>query len=384
MKNHSLLTQDFKAGQLPAGPQGHKGRRAPRGRRAHPARSTRRSCSVARSRSRARTRSRRGTRRTDFVVCPSGYEAVGGGAWGGPYDNSDGSVVVIWSAPRVASGAPPDSTNGAAATGWTTARSSTSAECPVRPLVGRLREGRCTMMSRLPFVLSGGARALGSGDRRPLTRRRVAPGRDRERERHPDDARQLGPRSHRSRRRRRVRRQSGALRPSILLLRAELGRRRRARRRLPQTVHADLARSGFKQASLSPGAYRYIAAEGARACRASQYALYTGASGEARLLHGRRSDGVHLTGRRPGHLGRQRHDVLGSSRFDGKPCGCPWTARRSAGQRRPLRRSATRLTLCRPDFQIGYYPGAAARAPHPGSQALARRGAHLCAGPDRR
>src|SRR6478672_9267367 len=50
----------------------------------------------------------------------AGYEAVGGGAWGGPYDNSDGSVVVIWSAPRVANGAPPDSLSGAAATGWTT------------------------------------------------------------------------------------------------------------------------------------------------------------------------------------------------------------------------------------------------------------------------
>jgi len=50
----------------------------------------------------------------------AGYEAVGGGAWGGPYDNSDGSVVVIWSAPRVANGAPPDSPSGAAATGWTT------------------------------------------------------------------------------------------------------------------------------------------------------------------------------------------------------------------------------------------------------------------------
>jgi len=117
VKDASLLAKDFKPGQLPAGkqgPQGPQGAQGPPG----PVDTSKllgRTLVVTGSRSIAS-----GTRRTDFVVCPSGYEAVGGGAWGGPYDNSDGSVVVIWSAPRVASGAPADSTSGPAAIGWTT------------------------------------------------------------------------------------------------------------------------------------------------------------------------------------------------------------------------------------------------------------------------
>ena len=124
VKDGSLLAKDFKAGQLPTGlqgPQGAQGQQGPQGKQGPPgpvdtSKLLGRTITVTGSRSLAA-----GTRRTDYAVCPSGYEAVGGGAWGGPYDNSDGSVVVLWSAPRAAGGAPADSTNGPAATGWTTA-----------------------------------------------------------------------------------------------------------------------------------------------------------------------------------------------------------------------------------------------------------------------
>jgi hypothetical protein len=53
----------------------------------------------------------------DFVLCPSGYEAVSGGAWpaGGTAD-----FHVTWSYPLVNRAAPGDSLSGPAATGWLT------------------------------------------------------------------------------------------------------------------------------------------------------------------------------------------------------------------------------------------------------------------------
>jgi len=53
----------------------------------------------------------------DFVLCPSGYEAVSGGAWpaGGTAD-----FHVTWSYPLVNRAAPADSLSGPAATGWLT------------------------------------------------------------------------------------------------------------------------------------------------------------------------------------------------------------------------------------------------------------------------
>jgi hypothetical protein len=124
VKDGSLLAKDFKHGQLPAGPQGAQGPQGPQGPQGKQGPSGPVDTSKLLGRTVTVTASRSlqaGTRHTDYVVCPNGYEAVGGGAWGGPYDSSDGSVVVLWSAPRAAAGAPADSTNGPASTGWTTA-----------------------------------------------------------------------------------------------------------------------------------------------------------------------------------------------------------------------------------------------------------------------
>jgi hypothetical protein len=120
VKNGSLLAVDFKAGQLPrgaqgpAGPTGPAGPAGPKGDQGPPgpvetSKLLGRTVIITASRVLGKFESRR-----DFVVCPGGYEAVGGGAF---TDSSNSVVVVQESYPRLGAGVPGDGQSGPA-TGW--------------------------------------------------------------------------------------------------------------------------------------------------------------------------------------------------------------------------------------------------------------------------
>ena len=86
VRDHSLLAQDFKAGQLPAGPQGLQGPQGPQGQQGKQGPPG----PVDTSKLLGRTLTVRASKveetgiAVDYVVCPSGYEALGGGAYSDP------------------------------------------------------------------------------------------------------------------------------------------------------------------------------------------------------------------------------------------------------------------------------------------------------------
>ncbi|HZT45499.1 MAG TPA: hypothetical protein VFA24_04900 [Gaiellaceae bacterium] len=75
------------------------------------------------------------TVRTDYVLCPAGSEAVGGGAWWDPADANTDKLQVVFSVPRVGGNPPADSTNGPAAGGWLTRVANTSTKAGPSPTV---------------------------------------------------------------------------------------------------------------------------------------------------------------------------------------------------------------------------------------------------------
>jgi hypothetical protein len=76
------------------------------------------------------------TERTDYVVCPTGSEAVGGGAWWDPADTNADKLQVLFSVPRVGSNPPADSTTGGpAASGWISRVANTSTKPGAGPTV---------------------------------------------------------------------------------------------------------------------------------------------------------------------------------------------------------------------------------------------------------
>ena len=197
----------------------------------------------------------------------------------------------------------------------------------------------------------------------------MAPGRDRERERHPDDARQLG---HDL---------TGRV-AGVEFAAANPGRFGRAFFfSEPSSVDVDapgavflkpstLTLLAWVRASQSPGAYRYIAAEGARACIASQYALYTGASGGLAFYIDDGQTEYISPDAGQGIWDGNWHAVAGTFDgqavrlyVDGAQIGTGTPAATTIGY--PAEALST-------DFQIGYYPGGGS-CPHPGSQARSTR-----------
>ena len=114
VKDHSLLSQDFREGQLPVGPQGPQGKPGPQGPQG-PQGKQGPAGPVDTSKLLGRTLTVRASKveetgiAVDYVVCPSGYEAVGGGA-----DSDPAKGWVLDSSPAVGGQAVGDGTSGPA------------------------------------------------------------------------------------------------------------------------------------------------------------------------------------------------------------------------------------------------------------------------------
>jgi hypothetical protein len=118
VKDGSLAATDFKTGQLPAGAQGPAGPRGPAG-------PTDTSKLLGRTVTVAASKSLGEGVRYDFVRCPSGYEAIGGGAYTEELKITGGLLSsnrprLLESSPLLADGAPPSTVPGPSATAWGT------------------------------------------------------------------------------------------------------------------------------------------------------------------------------------------------------------------------------------------------------------------------
>lgn len=108
VKDSSLLAKDFKPGQLPAGPQGQQGQQGKTGPQGPPG-------PVDTSKFLGRTLTVRASKveetgiAVDYVVCPSGYEALGGGA-----DSDPTKGWILDSSPAVGGQPVGDGTSGPA------------------------------------------------------------------------------------------------------------------------------------------------------------------------------------------------------------------------------------------------------------------------------